>query len=70
MPVRVPTKTEGRACAHVHACVGVYMLLSLRVYAHMCTHGRRSGLFKPLTLFMLLSVARLPPLLPTSNREV
>lgn len=59
-----------KGCACVHACVCVYMLLCLRVYAHMCTYGRRSGLFKMLTLFILLSVAWLPPLLSTSNTEV
>lgn len=69
MSARASTKTEGRAC--VYDCGHAYTsLVCFRIRAYVrvfpiCAHGRRSGLFKVLTLFMLLSVARLPPLLST-----
>lgn len=71
MSARANTKTEkharvyDRGHAYTPLCVYMCIRACVHVYAYMCTYGRRSGLFKVLTLFMLLSVARLPPLLST-----
>lgn len=63
---RASTKAEGRACVYDRGhLLCVFAFVCMCVCLPKCAHGRRSGLFKVLTLFMLLSVARLPPLLST-----
>lgn len=64
--VRVPTK-DVHVCMHVF----VFMCFCACVCMPTCAH-MEGGLvcLKKLTLFILLSVAWLPPLLPTSNTEV